>query len=77
MKPCLFLLTITVPPVREQQIVRLQVKSDGSVLDPAVQLFILELMKQKLVENGVLNTTVTWRVQPDGTIFHKKKRDDL
>ncbi|KAK3522999.1 hypothetical protein QTP86_010504 [Hemibagrus guttatus] len=32
----------TILPVREQQIVRLQVKSDGSVLDPAVQSSILE-----------------------------------
>ncbi|XP_027004168.2 CD209 antigen-like protein D [Tachysurus fulvidraco] len=59
------------------QTVRLQVKSDGSVLDPAVQFSILEQMKQKLKEHGMLeNTTVTWRVQPDGNIF-KKKKDDL
>ncbi|XP_047671862.1 macrophage mannose receptor 1-like [Tachysurus fulvidraco] len=59
------------------QTVRLQVKSDGSVLDPAVQSSILEQMKQKLNEHGMLeNTTVTWRVQPDGNIF-KKEKDDL
>ncbi|XP_047671920.1 C-type lectin 1-like [Tachysurus fulvidraco] len=59
------------------QTVRLQVKSDGSVFDPAFQSFILEQMKQKLKEHGMLeNTTVTWRVQPDGNIF-KKKKDDL
>ncbi|KAK3507648.1 hypothetical protein QTP70_032244 [Hemibagrus guttatus] len=68
----------TIPPVREQQIVRLRVKSDGSVLDPAVQSYILEQMKQKLKEKGMLeNTTVTWRVQPDGNIFHKINKDDL
>ncbi|KAF4071322.1 hypothetical protein AMELA_G00271890 [Ameiurus melas] len=59
------------------QIMRLQVKSDGSVFDPAVQSSILDQIKQKLKENGMLeNTTVTWKVQPDGNIFHKKK-DDL
>ncbi|XP_047671881.1 C-type mannose receptor 2-like isoform X2 [Tachysurus fulvidraco] len=59
------------------QTVRLQVKSDGSVFDPAVQSSILEQMKQKLKEHGMLeNTTVTWRVQPYGNIF-KKKKDDL
>ncbi|XP_026994737.2 macrophage mannose receptor 1-like, partial [Tachysurus fulvidraco] len=59
------------------QTVRLQVKSDGSVFDPAVQSSILEQLKQKLKEHGMLeNTTVTWRVQPDGNIF-KKKKDDL
>ncbi|XP_027004145.2 macrophage mannose receptor 1-like [Tachysurus fulvidraco] len=59
------------------QTVRLQVKSDGSVFDSAVQSSILEQMKQKLKEHGMLeNTTVTWRVQPDGNIF-KKKKDDL
>ncbi|XP_058240051.1 macrophage mannose receptor 1-like isoform X2 [Hemibagrus wyckioides] len=56
--------------VRKQQ-VRLQVKSAGGVFDSAV----LELVKQKLEEHGMLeNTTVTWRVQPDGNIFHKKKK---
>ncbi|KAF4071308.1 hypothetical protein AMELA_G00271730 [Ameiurus melas] len=66
----------TIYPARSQ-IMRLQVKSDGSVFDPAVQLSILDQIKQKLKENGMLeNTTVTWKVQPDGNIFHKKK-DDL
>ncbi|KAF4071310.1 hypothetical protein AMELA_G00271750 [Ameiurus melas] len=66
----------TIFPARSQ-IMRLQVKSDGSVFDPAVQSSILDQIKQKLKENGMLeNTTVTWKVQPDGNIFHKKK-DDL
>ncbi|KAF4071327.1 hypothetical protein AMELA_G00271920 [Ameiurus melas] len=66
----------TISQVRSQ-IMRLQVKSDGSVFDPAVQSSILDQIKQKLKENGMLeNTTVTWKVQPDGNIFHKK-RDDL
>ncbi|XP_047672644.1 putative C-type lectin domain family 20 member A [Tachysurus fulvidraco] len=68
----------TIIPVREQQLVRLQVKSDGSVLDPAVQWSILEQIKQKLKEHGMLeNTTVTWRVRPDGNIFKKKNKNDL
>ncbi|KAM9450182.1 NLR family CARD domain-containing protein 3-like [Clarias gariepinus] len=34
-------------------------------------------IKQKLEENGMVqNTTVTWKVQPDGNIFHKKRKDD-
>ncbi|XP_053533589.1 putative C-type lectin domain family 20 member A [Ictalurus punctatus] len=66
----------TIYPARSQ-IIRLQVKSDGSVFDPAVQSSILDQIKQKLEEKGMLeNTTVTWKVQPDGNIFHKKK-DDL
>lgn len=114
---------------------RLQVKSDGSVLDPAEQSYVLEQVshktclkfceilffsslvnfllfsnifvpfihswfwgekyffsywidlqnpdsdpqiKQKLKDSVMLeNTTVTWTVQPDGTIFHKKKKDGL
>ncbi|XP_053087075.1 putative C-type lectin domain family 20 member A [Pangasianodon hypophthalmus] len=67
----------TISPMRSQ-IMRLQVKSDGSVFDPAVQSSILEKIKQKLEDNGMLeNTSVTWKVQPDGDIFHKKKKDDL
>ncbi|XP_053533565.1 putative C-type lectin domain family 20 member A [Ictalurus punctatus] len=66
----------TIYPARSQ-IMRLQVKSDGSVFDPAVQSSILDQIKQKLEEKGMLeNTTVTWKVQPEGNIFHKKK-DDL
>ncbi|KAM9450183.1 putative C-type lectin domain family 20 member A [Clarias gariepinus] len=60
-------------PTRSQ-IIRLQVEYDGSVFDPAVQSIILNQIKQKLKENGMLeNTTVTWSVQPDGNIFHLKK----
>ncbi|XP_053087118.1 secretory phospholipase A2 receptor-like [Pangasianodon hypophthalmus] len=66
------------PPVRKQQIMRLQVKSDGSVFDPDVQASILEQIKEKLEENGMLeNTTVAWKVQPEGNIFYKKKNNDL
>ncbi|XP_034156921.2 macrophage mannose receptor 1-like [Pangasianodon hypophthalmus] len=67
----------TISPVKSQ-IMRLQVKSDGSVFDPAMQSSILEQMKQKLEENSVLeNITVAWRVQPDRNIFYKKNKHDL
>ncbi|XP_046714907.1 asialoglycoprotein receptor 1-like [Silurus meridionalis] len=67
----------TISPMRSQ-ILRLQVKSNETGFDPAVQSSILEQMKQKLKEKGMLNyTTVTWKVQPDGNIFHKKINDDL
>ncbi|KAK3565077.1 hypothetical protein QTP86_032502 [Hemibagrus guttatus] len=63
-------------PVRERQILRLQVKSDLSIFDSDVQSDILKLVKQKLDENGMMeNTTVTWRVKSDGQILHKKKTD--
>ncbi|KAI5086651.1 secretory phospholipase A2 receptor-like isoform X1, partial [Silurus meridionalis] len=70
-----YFLCDTIFPLRSQT-VRLQVKSDRSVFDPAVQSSILEQIKQKLEKNGMLkNTTVTWKVQPDGNIFNKKKKD--
>ncbi|KAK2838968.1 hypothetical protein Q7C36_013782 [Tachysurus vachellii] len=66
----------TTHPVREKQILRLEVKSGLSISDSDVQSAILELVSQKLDENGMLeNTTVTWRVQSDGQIFKKKKTD--
>ncbi|XP_058240200.1 putative C-type lectin domain family 20 member A [Hemibagrus wyckioides] len=72
-----YVICHTLLPVKERQVMTLQVKSDGSVLDPAVQSAILEQIKKKLKENGVMeNTTVSWRVRPDGQIFHNKK-DDL
>ncbi|KAG7328971.1 hypothetical protein KOW79_007145 [Hemibagrus wyckioides] len=61
------------PPVREKQILRIQVKSDLSIFDSGVQSAILELVKQKLDENSMMeNTTVAWRVKSDGQIFYKK-----
>ncbi|XP_053089645.1 macrophage mannose receptor 1-like [Pangasianodon hypophthalmus] len=49
-------------------VVKLQVKADESMFDPAVQSAILEQIKQKLDTNA----SVSWKVQPDGNIFHKK-----
>ncbi|XP_027004171.1 C-type mannose receptor 2-like [Tachysurus fulvidraco] len=67
----------TISPVKKQT-VRLQLKSDRSVFDPVVQSFILEQMKQKLEEHFMMeNITVTWRVQPDGNIFHKKNKEPV
>ncbi|XP_046699416.1 uncharacterized protein LOC124381645 [Silurus meridionalis] len=61
-------------PVRKQ-VMRLQVKSDGSVFDPAVQSSILEQMKKKLEEHVMFkNITLSWKLQPDGNIFYKKKK---
>ncbi|XP_047671909.1 C-type mannose receptor 2-like [Tachysurus fulvidraco] len=65
----------TLIPMKERQVMRLQVKSDGRVFDPDVQSSILEQIKKKLEENGVMDITVMWRVQPDGNIFKKKNKD--
>ncbi|XP_058254062.1 lymphocyte antigen 75-like isoform X2 [Hemibagrus wyckioides] len=65
----------TTHQVRKKQLIRLHVKSDLSVIGADVQSAIVELVKQKLDEYGMLkNTTVTWRVQSDGQIFHKNKK---
>ncbi|KAK3507530.1 hypothetical protein QTP70_028078, partial [Hemibagrus guttatus] len=57
----LYFFCHTISPKRSQT-VRLQVKSDGSVFDPAVQSSILEQIKQKLKEKGMMvNTVVTWK----------------
>ncbi|KAK3522998.1 hypothetical protein QTP86_010502 [Hemibagrus guttatus] len=60
----LYFFCHTISPKRSQT-VRLQVKSDGSVFDPAVQSSILEQIKQKLKEKGMMvNTVVTWKDVP-------------
>ncbi|KAF7707156.1 hypothetical protein HF521_018374 [Silurus meridionalis] len=57
------LATIETHPVQERQTVKMKVKSE-SVIDSAMQSDILELIKMKLDENGMLqNTTVTWRIK--------------
>ncbi|XP_058240133.1 C-type mannose receptor 2-like isoform X1 [Hemibagrus wyckioides] len=62
--------------LNKTQFLKLEVLSDASVLDPAVQSTILDLITQKLHENGMsVNTTVDWKVQSDGSIFHKKEQD--
>ncbi|KAB5518315.1 hypothetical protein PHYPO_G00164300 [Pangasianodon hypophthalmus] len=53
---------------------RMKVQSNQDVNDPAVKAAILQKIKQKLKELGIAkNTTVKWREQPDGMVFHKTK----
>ncbi|XP_062864762.1 putative C-type lectin domain family 20 member A isoform X2 [Trichomycterus rosablanca] len=59
------------PPVKIQ-IVKLQLWSDQSVFDPAVQSSILAMLSQKLEEHGMWqNITIRWRADSDGNIFKK------
>ncbi|KAK2866747.1 hypothetical protein Q7C36_002803 [Tachysurus vachellii] len=61
--------------VRKYQIVRLKVKTNQDMKDPAVKAAILEQIKQKLKDHGMAgNSTVKWREQPDGLVFHKESR---
>ncbi|XP_058249872.1 putative C-type lectin domain family 20 member A [Hemibagrus wyckioides] len=55
--------------VQMKHIVKVQLKADESLLDPAVNSAILEKIKEKLGANF----TVSWRHQPNGKIFQKKK----
>ncbi|KAG7314162.1 hypothetical protein KOW79_022658 [Hemibagrus wyckioides] len=49
--------------LNKTQFLKLEVLSDASVLDPAVQSTILDLITQKLHENGMsVNTTVDWKL---------------
>ncbi|XP_056605100.1 macrophage mannose receptor 1-like isoform X2 [Triplophysa dalaica] len=64
-------------PQTKKQIVRFEVKSGQNVNDPAVMKTILQSIQQKLTDLGVHNdTTVTWRVQPDGNVFTPKHEDE-
>ncbi|KAM9500917.1 CD209 antigen-like protein A [Clarias gariepinus] len=49
-------------------VVKVQVKADKSVFNPAVQSAILQQIKQKLDPGA----TVSWRIQPDANIFYTK-----
>ncbi|KAK3523482.1 hypothetical protein QTP86_033977 [Hemibagrus guttatus] len=61
------------PYTVRQQVMKLQFRGDDSVFDPASQAAILQQIKQKLKDHGIVReTNVTWRVEPDGNIFHKK-----
>ncbi|KAK1792120.1 hypothetical protein P4O66_001897 [Electrophorus voltai] len=63
-------------PASERQIIKVKVKTDQDVYDPNVQSAILEMMHQKLAAVGMAeNTTLSWRVQQDGKIFHKKQEE--
>ncbi|XP_058241257.1 putative C-type lectin domain family 20 member A isoform X2 [Hemibagrus wyckioides] len=65
-------------PTGKRQIVKLQVNSGENIFDPAVQSTILKKIEQKLEEHGWLeNTTVTWKLQPNGNDFDRKKKGDI
>ncbi|XP_027035001.2 C-type mannose receptor 2-like [Tachysurus fulvidraco] len=58
---------------RKQQIMKVAVQSKQNVNDPALKLAILEQIKQKLKDHGMVqNMTAKWKEQPDGKVFHKK-----
>ncbi|KAL6466851.1 hypothetical protein MHYP_G00246550 [Metynnis hypsauchen] len=62
----------------KRQILSVEVQSDHNVNDPAVKESILEMILQGLKQHGMAqNTTLTWRLQPDGNIFQKKKNNEL
>ncbi|XP_073725820.1 macrophage mannose receptor 1-like [Misgurnus anguillicaudatus] len=57
----------------KNQIMRVELKSSQNLNDPAVMERILQLIKKKLKDRGIGNdTTLTWRVQPDGNVFSSK-----
>nr|XP_055046004.1 uncharacterized protein LOC129431906 [Misgurnus anguillicaudatus] len=59
------------------KIMRVEFKSSQNLNDPAVMENILQLMKQKLNDRGIGNdTTLTWRVQPDGNVFSSKHESE-
>ncbi|XP_047671676.1 macrophage mannose receptor 1-like [Tachysurus fulvidraco] len=61
-----------------QQVLKLKIQGDNSVFGPASQAAILQQVKQKLKDHGVeRETNVTWRVWPDGTVIHKKSKNEL
>ncbi|XP_058240195.1 macrophage mannose receptor 1-like isoform X2 [Hemibagrus wyckioides] len=67
-----------IPYTVRQQVMKLKFQGDDSVFDPASQAAILQQIKQKLKALGIeRETNVTWRVQPDRTIFHKKRKTEL
>ncbi|XP_036439286.1 C-type lectin lectoxin-Thr1-like [Colossoma macropomum] len=62
----------------KRQILSVELRSDHNVNDPAVKESILEMILQELKQHGMAeNTTLTWRLQPDGNIFQKKKNKEL
>ncbi|XP_066516911.1 putative C-type lectin domain family 20 member A [Hoplias malabaricus] len=61
----------------KKQILSVEVRSDHNVNNPATKEAILEEIQQKLKNNWILENTLSWRVQPDGNVFQKKKNDEL
>ncbi|XP_063055896.1 uncharacterized protein LOC134449716 [Engraulis encrasicolus] len=68
--------------VKRTQIVRVEMEmaSDVDVEDPDVQEAFLQQIEQRMKDKGLTgNVQLSWRRQPDGKVFHKKKekRDEL
>nr|XP_055046073.1 C-type mannose receptor 2-like [Misgurnus anguillicaudatus]XP_055046074.1 C-type mannose receptor 2-like [Misgurnus anguillicaudatus] len=62
----------------KNKIMRVELKSSQNPNDPAVMENILQLIKQKLKDRGIGNdTTLTWRVQPDGNVFTSKNESEV
>nr|XP_023653997.1 macrophage mannose receptor 1-like [Paramormyrops kingsleyae] len=60
-------------PTGKRTVVRLTVRTDGKVKDPAFSSLLLMQLKEKLISAGMSEgTTLSWRTQPDGQIFHLK-----
>ncbi|XP_017332278.1 P-selectin [Ictalurus punctatus] len=58
----------------KQQIIKMKIQSIQDLNDPAENAAIMEKIKQKLKDNGMVEgIKVKWRVQPDGEVFHKEK----
>ncbi|XP_017306813.1 macrophage mannose receptor 1 [Ictalurus punctatus] len=60
---------------RKRQIIRMKVRSDQDVNNPAVLLAILQKIQQKMNDHGIANTTLKWRETLDGEVFHKEKEN--
>ncbi|XP_063048675.1 uncharacterized protein LOC134442435 [Engraulis encrasicolus] len=63
--------------VKRTQIVRVEMEmaSDLDVEDPDVQRSFLQQIEQRLKAKGLRAVQLSWRKQPDGKVFHKKKND--
>uniref|UniRef100_A0A3B3SSK1 C-type lectin domain-containing protein n=1 Tax=Paramormyrops kingsleyae TaxID=1676925 RepID=A0A3B3SSK1_9TELE len=60
-------------PTGKRTVVRLTVRTDGKVKDPAFSSLLLMQLQEKLISAGMSEgTTLSWRTQPDGQIFHLK-----
>ncbi|XP_042559415.1 deleted in malignant brain tumors 1 protein-like [Clupea harengus] len=63
------------PGLKRKQIVRVEFQVNSGLLlnDAEFQERLMDQIRRKLQEEGLpVNTTLSWRKQPDGQIFHKK-----
>ncbi|XP_064870645.1 macrophage mannose receptor 1-like [Oncorhynchus nerka] len=64
-------------PQLKRQVVRMKMTpkdQNMNLSDPAVQDTILQVIRNKLKEQGLpADTKVTWKKQPDGKVFHKEE----